>query len=203
MKKYEFLAKLQDRLEGLPPADLRRTLDYYAEMIDDRIEEGLSEEEAVAAIGTPAEIAAQILGDTPFSEASASTKEDTSAKPRKKRPTWEIVLLIAGAPVWVPLLAAAVSIAAAAVAVVLSGYAAIWAAELSIGAAAVTCVLTAPLFAYTSTLWSGLALLGAGLFLVGVSIFLFYGCLHATRGLCRFIKTIYRFIRSRLTRKEA
>ena len=39
MKKNEFLAELRGRLAGLSEADLNRSLDYYAEMIDDRMED--------------------------------------------------------------------------------------------------------------------------------------------------------------------
>ena len=66
MKKNEFLAELRGRLAGLSEADLNRSLDYYAEMIDDRMEDGLSEDEAVNAVGTPAVIAEDILKEMPL-----------------------------------------------------------------------------------------------------------------------------------------
>ena len=61
MTKNEFLAELKERLAGLSEADLNRSMDYYAEMIEDRMEDGLSEEEAVKEVGTPAAIAEEIL----------------------------------------------------------------------------------------------------------------------------------------------
>lgn len=61
MNKEQFLAALRARLTGLPRADLERTLQYYAEMVDDRVEEGMSEQEAVADVGDPAELAEAIL----------------------------------------------------------------------------------------------------------------------------------------------
>ena len=48
MSKTEFLTELKKALEGLPEEDIEKSLEYYSEMIDDRIEDGLSEEEAVA-----------------------------------------------------------------------------------------------------------------------------------------------------------
>ncbi len=53
MNKREFLQKLENGLSGLPREDIEQRLSFYAEMIDDRIEDGFSEEEAVAGIGTP------------------------------------------------------------------------------------------------------------------------------------------------------
>ena len=66
MCKQAFLDELRERLTGLPQEDIDERLDFYAEMIDDRVEEGLTEEEAVAAIGTVEEVFAQIVEETPF-----------------------------------------------------------------------------------------------------------------------------------------
>ncbi len=51
MSKQEFLAQLKDGLSGLPQSDIEERVAFYEEMIDDRIEEGLSEEQAVSEIG--------------------------------------------------------------------------------------------------------------------------------------------------------
>ena len=45
MTKNEFISRLRARLSGLPKDEIRERLAFYGEMIDDRIEEGLSEEE--------------------------------------------------------------------------------------------------------------------------------------------------------------
>ena len=66
MTKSEFLAELKERLTGVSEADLNRSLDYYTEMIEDRMEDGLSEEEAVKDVGTPAAIAEEILKEMPL-----------------------------------------------------------------------------------------------------------------------------------------
>ena len=46
MNKREFLASLRNGLYGLPQDDIEERLGFYAEMIDDRMEEGLTEEQA-------------------------------------------------------------------------------------------------------------------------------------------------------------
>ena len=51
MTKNEFLEKIRKGLDGLPTADVERTLDFYKEIIEDRVEEGRTEEEAIAALG--------------------------------------------------------------------------------------------------------------------------------------------------------
>ena len=54
MTKREFLEMLNERTSCLSEAERGRLLEYYGEIIDDRMEEGLTEAEAVAALGDPA-----------------------------------------------------------------------------------------------------------------------------------------------------
>ena len=48
MTKKEFLSSLRSKLQGLPPSDIDERISFYSEMIDDRMDEGKSEEEAVS-----------------------------------------------------------------------------------------------------------------------------------------------------------
>ena len=62
MTKKDFLNELVAGLSrGMRTEDMAELRDYYAEQIDDRMEEGLSEEEAVAALGDPAALAEKLL----------------------------------------------------------------------------------------------------------------------------------------------
>ena len=63
MNKSEFLNSLEEKLKELPKDEIRKTIDYYDEMIDDRIEDGMTEEEAVKSIGNSGDIALSILLD--------------------------------------------------------------------------------------------------------------------------------------------
>ncbi len=42
MTKQEFIAELRKGLSGLPKKELEERLTFYSEMIDDRMEEGLT-----------------------------------------------------------------------------------------------------------------------------------------------------------------
>ena len=68
-------------------------------MIADRMEDGLSEEDAVASVGSVEEIAAQIIADTPLSKLAKAY-----IKPKRRLTAWEIVLLALGFPIWFSLL---------------------------------------------------------------------------------------------------
>ena len=58
MKKQDFTKWLRYKLYGLPTEELERILQYYSDAIADRMEDGMTEEEAVAALGTREEILA-------------------------------------------------------------------------------------------------------------------------------------------------
>lgn len=61
MTKRQFLQKLSRKLLELKKADRKRYLDDYEEMILDQIENGLSEEKAIAGLGDIDVIAREIL----------------------------------------------------------------------------------------------------------------------------------------------
>lgn len=65
MTKQEFISELKSRLSGLSKEDLEKAAEYYGEAIDDCMEEGLSEEEAVSAMGPLEEVARTILEEIP------------------------------------------------------------------------------------------------------------------------------------------
>lgn len=100
MNKQEFLGKLRSGLSGLPQGDVEERLTFYSEMIDDRMEEGISEEEAVCEIGSVDEIVSQIIADIPFTKLVRE-----KIKPNRTLRPWEIVLLVLGSPVWLSRLA--------------------------------------------------------------------------------------------------
>lgn len=65
MTKHEFLKQLKAELAGLPGAERRRQLDYYAELLDDMVEDGMDPEMAVERLGPVSEIANAIFRDNP------------------------------------------------------------------------------------------------------------------------------------------
>ena len=64
MNKAQFCALLGNKLKPyLSPKEMYKTLNFFEEMIDDRIDEGLSEEEAVSQLGDINIIVDQILDE--------------------------------------------------------------------------------------------------------------------------------------------
>lgn len=197
MTRTEFLKELKKRLSAFDEAEAENWLKYYGEMLDDRIEEGQSEEEAVESLGEIDTIINEILAQTPITRL---------AKAKLNRRTlrgWEIALLIIGFPLWFPLLIAAF-------AVVLSVYVSFWLVIISLWAvfaSVVACgfggIVVGIGFILTGNFMSGIALIGAGLVLAGLSIFLFFGCKAATDGIIWITKKTVLSIKNSFIKKEA
>ena len=125
MNKRSFLSTLKARLSSLPRKELSERLNFYSEMIDDRMEEGLSETDAVRAVGSIDEIAEEIIG------ARRSEKiERAKIKSSESLKGWELALLIIGSPLWVALLIVALAVAFSVYAVIWALILALWAVEL-------------------------------------------------------------------------
>ena len=177
MNKTEFLLDLTEKLSPLPWEEIADRWDYYSEMIDDRTEEGLTEEEAVAEMGSVEEIAAQIVSDIPLSRL---VKE--KIKPKKRLAAWEVILLALGSPLWLSLLIAVFAVILSLYVVLWSVMISLWAVFAALAASALGCVAAGILFAVTGNHFAGLAAIGGGLVCAGTSIFLFFGCKAATKG---------------------
>ena len=197
MTKQAFLDKLHERLMGLPPKDRDERLTFYSEMIDDRMEEGLDEEVAVAGIGSVDAVAEQIIADTPL---ITITKE--KLRPKRKIKTWELVLLIAGSPVWAPLLISAVAIAISLYAVLWSLVACLWAVFAALCGGSVGVAGNGAYMIVSGQSIDGLAVIGTGLAAAGLAIFAFFGCLEATKGTALWTKKMALGIKKRFVGKE-
>ncbi len=198
MDKREFLARLEAGLRGLPPEDLAEHLSFYEEMIEDRMEDGLTEAEAVAGIGPVEDIVQQIVAETPLRKIVRERM-----RPERKMRAWEIVLLALGSPIWLSLLISAFAVLLSVYVVIWSVIVSLWAVDLALLVSSAAGVLAGVVLICKGSVLTGLAAIGAGLMCLGLSIFLFYGCLAATKGAVMLTKKIALWIKSLFLRKEA
>lgn len=193
MNKKQFLIELASALDGLPEEDVEKSLEYYSEMIDDRVEEGLSEEEAVANLGSIDEIRNRIIKDTPLTKIVKKR-----VKPKRALTGLEITLIIVGFPIWFPLLIAAAS-------VILALYVSLWSVIISLYAVEVSLMASAfggiiasmalLIFRHTA---AGLFLLGCSLACAGIGLLWVFVCKWSTTGLIWLTRV---FIKSLFMRK--
>lgn len=197
MTKINFLLSLHNKLSGLPQDDIEERLNFYSEMIEDRMEEGLSEEQAVQAIGSVDEIVAQIIADTPLTKI---TKE--KIRPKRQLKAWEIVLLAAGAPLWVSLLITALAVIFALYASLWAVIVSFWAVLASVVGCAVAGVVGGTVVAVTQNVYGGLVLIAAGIVCAGLAVFLTFGCKAATKGTVLFTRKVVLAIKNKCVGKE-
>ena len=179
MFKQEFLDALKLKLSCLPENDIEERLNFYSEMIDDMIEEGLSEEDAVESIGYVDDIASQIISDT--SNMKKDKKKDKK-KFKRRLKGWEIALIIVGAPLWVPLLIALISMIFSLYSIFWSVIVSLWSIFGALAGAFIGGIICGIIFACTSRALAGLVIIAAGLVCAGLAIFAFFGCLYVTKG---------------------
>jgi uncharacterized membrane protein len=197
MNKSEFLCKLREGLAGLPTEDVEERISFYSEMIDDRVEDGLGEEEAVEGIGDVDEIVSRTVADIPISKL---VKEKIA--PKRSLRAWEIVLIVLGSPIWLSLLIAVFAIALSVYIVLWALIVSLWAIEVSFIACALASLAAAVIYFIEGFTFTGIAMFGVGLFFAGLSIFLFFGCVAASKGMARLTKKIALKTKTLFIRKE-
>lgn len=189
MSKKEFIDELRIKLSKLNNIDIEERLRFYEEMINDRMEDGFSEDEAISGIGTIDEIYIQISQSAPKSHLTL----DKARQKFKSRNNKKVIILSSTAIIWVPVLialgASAIGVAVSLVATVLSLYATLWALVVSAWSIFAAFAISAPagaligiLNVFSGDALLGIAVIGGGIMAAGLAIFAFYGALYATKG---------------------
>ena len=192
MTKNAYLSELADRLRQLPQSEIDKSIAYYSEIIDDRMEEGCSEEEAVNGLEAPVTAAERILQDAPL---GMLVRE--RIRPKQAVSGWIIALLVIGFPVWFPLLLAAAGIVFAMYVVVWSLVFAFFASTFAVGTASLAVLITAFVRAGEG---AGLifALLGVGLLGIGCFILMGLATWMAASGVVRLKAALIRSLKMKL-----
>lgn len=198
MSKQEFLSALRKKLSGLPGDDIEERLNFYNEMIDDRVEEGLTEEQAVEELGSIDDIVSQIMSEIPLAKL---VKE--KVKPNRSLRAWEIVLLILGSPLWLSLLAAALLVVIAIYTVIWSVVVMVWAAGLSVAACSIGGFVSAAVLAVQGNVAAGFTMFGVGIAGVGATILMAYCCAGVVKWVFSLSGKIFIGIKSFFIKKEA
>ena len=197
MNKAEFLNELRTKLNGLPQNDIEERVSFYTEMIDDRVEDGMSEEEAIEQIGPVDKVVETIVSEIPLSKIVKA-----KVKPQKKMPVWAIVLLVLGFPVWFPILISLVS-------VIFSVYLTLWiivitlyAVDLSLAVACIASIASAFVAFIGGEPLVGLASIGSFMVCGALSVLMFFGCGYVVKGVVFVTRKMLLGIKSWFIGKE-
>ena len=217
MNKQEFISSLRSELSAFPSQEVEERLSFYSEMIDDRMEEGLSEEDAVAGVGSVDKIAAQIAEE--ISQDNTNAEPEESEKPKaeenpqgkadnadqkakqddidwrsvwaKVRPVLKTCLSVFFAIMVFAVYAAIVSVAFA-----------LWTAVFALGASSIGCLFLAIVSAFIPNAASAFALIGISLICAGLSIIGFIFLKRVTVDVFTFTKKAVKSIGNSLKAKE-
>lgn len=105
MNKEEYLSKLREELTEIAISNVEGRIEYYSEMIDDRIEDGMTEEEAVDSMESIESIVetSKLEKPVPVLVKEKVQKSREEAEKKGHGVLW-MILAIIGFPIWLPLL---------------------------------------------------------------------------------------------------
>ncbi len=216
MNKQQFLAAVRLNAASVPPEELTALLDYYTEMIDEAMDEGCSEEEAVARLGSWDEILEQIhtfraepnpvpIIQPEMSCHTAQPETNTAVpaiEPAKVKrwknislPTWAVVLLILTSPVWgtvvltllIVLFTVIFSLVVIGGALVVS----LFAVVIALAAVGVVGIPAAFVLLFTGSAATGLLSLGCGLVCIGFTILGWFLCITFAKFVAVCVKALF------------
>lgn len=197
MMKKMFLDRLRSRLSHLPKEEQDERIAFYSEMIDDRIEDGLTEEEAVKSITSIDEITKEVITDIEVVDSKDNInkkriKEKTTKFVKDKKKTSNVLLIVLGFPVWFPLLISFIAILFSLYVVGWAVIVSLWAVVVALGASFIGGTILGIIYLFQG---ANAILLGLSIVCGGLAIFLFFGVKELTKVYCVFTKKIISWIR--------
>ena len=192
MNKQEYLDTLRDALEKQSISNIDNMIEYYDEMICDRMEDGMSEEDAVNSMDSIPDIVHEAVLDksVPTLVKEKVKKSRDKAKSEGKEWIW-ILLAVLGFPVWFPLVLTFAILLFVFFLVFWILVGTLFIIVLALGISAVACFLTSftVIFGYIS--FPGFVVsLGGALALAGITILLWKPIVAFAKVAAGFFKDI-------------
>ena len=198
MSREEYLNGLREKLSQNKIPGIDAMIEFYDEAIADRIEDGMSEEEAVGSMEEADSIVKSALLDKPITTLMAdSVRKKHKEANESGHGTLFVVLTVVCFPIWFPLLVAFLAI-------IFSLYVAMWAVvvsiyavELSFAIGSVAALLASLTFIMGQIPFpTALALLGCACLLAGLAILMWKPIVAITKWMISLIKAVFRSIKS-------
>ncbi len=199
MTKQEFITNLREKLMWLTSEELEKTVNFYSEMIDDRMEEGASEEEAVAALGSMDDITVKIareVGKENEENTGIPAPKTVVVKNSSENTVLKILIVAVTFPIWFPIIATVLSVGFG----LLAG---LFGICVGFGGAVIGGLLSSIRFFVDGNAAQGAFMLGVFIFSIGVCIFIFFGFIAACKAAGRGIKKLFKWVKELFdSRKE-
>lgn len=166
MNKTEFTRILKTKISHLPRAERKKILQYYNEMISERMEDGMTEAEAIEALGDIDELVAA------YAPAPAQLTQRKSPRLR----AWHIVMLAVGSPLWISIVAALFCIMLASYIVIWALVVAFYAIFAALAVSGFACIMSSFIALFSQGFPAFAALMGAGCLLMGFALLWLVPC---------------------------
>ena len=210
MDKQSFLASLRSAVSTLPPDEIERTVAYYEELIEDRMEDGMSEEEAVGSMEPIVTLASKAfesyrtppaLRDNGAGGGQAGGGQSAPPPQKRRGHVLLVILAVLGSPVWIPVMLALGAAALVVIAVMFVAIIVIIAAVLSLifGSVAVFILWLLGLVEHTIPV---LFVIGGLLASIGLGLLLLFPAIALVKLIWRGIKAFCRWLGSLFRRKK-
>lgn len=198
MSKKEFTDELRIRLVEAGVSPVQDLIDFYDEAINDRIESGMSEEDAVLSVESIDTIVENAKLDMPISTLVKTKIIDSHKKSKESGNgvVW-IILAILGFPVWGPLAIAFIAVVFSIFLTFACIIFAIFVTELGIGIGGIGALVGVVFGIYKGVIpfVSVLAGIGSGLILIGLSVLLFKPVSLLAKGLVGAMKVFFKGVK--------
>ena len=181
MNRNQFIDILARKLSKMPEKELKQTIDYYYEIISDKMNDGMTEEQAIESLGSLDEIVTDTLSDA--SDSCETVKE-------KKESKWKNITIGATAIIWVPVL---IGLFGGLIALYIS----LWAIVISLGAITLatgvgTLVsILGIVDICTGAVASGLTIISMGIGSLGLSFIFYTITVYSGKGMILLTRKIF------------
>ena len=197
MNKEQYISQLKGRMEAAGITNVDERVEFYDEMLSDKIDSGMEEEIAVSSMEDIEDIIENARLEKPVTALVAERviKSHEEAKKNGNGVLW-IILAIVGFPIWLPIACVLFSI-------LLTIYIVLWAMVFTIfmillgfaiAAIASFAAFIAMFFGITPITF-GLCGLGAALFFGGITVLLFKPCVALAKSIATMIPAIFKKIK--------
>lgn len=197
MNQQTFLSQLRQGFSGLPQEEIEARLAFYSEMIDDQMEDGIPEEDAVLNVGSVEDIVAQAVEEVPLVKIARER-----IRPKKPLRSVEILLLVLGSPIWLSLGIAVLAVIFACCVSIWAIVVALWAVFAALAAGSLAALAGCVVLAVRGHVVTGVAALAAGLVSIGLTIFLLFAGKGCTLGVWQATGLAGRWMKNCLMKRE-
>lgn len=188
MNKKEFLNDLDSKLDFLTEEERNKTINYYSEIIEDRIESGASEEEAVLQMESTEVIAKKLMAENNTQKTTSEKVLDFIDKLFEKHGyLFVLIIAILSIPLWTPILGGILGLVCT-IFLILFG-------TIAFGAIGSVVALGIGISFITQSLLSAISALGVSMICAGFAVLVTIGTVKLISMMSNFFKKVSKSIK--------